>query len=83
MMARGAGLKGIASCRLRRLLAFNRSCAFADVKIGDAVLCHEAQSKTDAPRRRVPALILGIGDTGVTAKFQSKTFKVARLCARK
>ena len=36
-----------------------------------------------APRRRVPALILDIDQTGAKVKFQSQTFKVARFRARK
>ena len=47
------------------------------------MLSYEAQSKEGAPRRRGPALILGIDEAGVTVKFQSQTFKVARFCARK
>ena len=38
----------------------------------------KAQGKKSAPRRMGPSLILDIDETGVTAKFQSQTFKVAR-----
>ena len=43
-MAQEAALKEIANSRLRRLLAFTKSFTCADVKIGDAVLFHKAQS---------------------------------------
>ena len=83
MMAQEAALNEIASSKLRRSLAFNKSCACADVKIGDAILCNKAQRKKSTPRRRGPALILDIDETGVTAKVQSQTLKVARFCVRK
>ena len=35
------------------------------------------------PRRRGPAIIMDIDEPGVTVKFQSQTFKVARYCVRK
>ena len=47
------------------------------------MLFYKAQSKKSALRRRGPALISDIDETGATVKFQSQTFKVARFCARK
>ena len=43
---------------------------------------YRAASKQGMPRRRGAALILDIDETGVTAKFQSQTSKVARFCVR-
>ena len=82
MMAREAALKEIANSRLRRLLGFNKSITCADVKIGDTVLFYKARRKESAPRRRGPALISDIYDTGATVEFQLQTFKVARFCVR-
>ena len=83
MMAQEAALKEFANTRLRRLSGFNKSFARADVQIGDTALFFKAQGKRSAPRRRSPALILGIDETGATAKFTSQTLRVARFCARK
>ena len=81
-MGQEAALTDVACSSLRRLLAFNMSFNCTEAKIGDPVLFYEAQSKQSTPRWRGPALILEIGETGVTAKFQSQVFKVARFCAR-
>ena len=82
-MAREAALKEVANSRLRRLLAFNKSCAGVDVKIGDAGLFYKAQNQESAPWRGGPALNSDIHEAGVTARFQSPVLKVARFCARK
>ena len=82
-MAQEAALKEFAAGRLRRLLAFNKSLTCADKDIGDAALFYKAQSEGGAPRRRVPALILDIDETGAIVKFQSQMRKAARFCVRK
>ena len=64
-------------------MALNKTFDCADVKIGDTALFYTAQRKRGAPRWRGPALILDIGETGVTVKSQSRTFKVARPFLRK
>ena len=83
MMAQGAALEDIADSRLRRLLAYNKSFVRADLKIASTALPYKAQRKKGALRWRGPALISDIDETGVTAKFQSQTLKVARFCVRK
>ena len=70
-MAREAVLEEIANSSLRRVSAFDKSFTCADVKIGDTVLVYKAQSKKNALRRRGPAMIMDVDDTGVTMKFQS------------
>ena len=82
-MAQEAALKEIAGSRLRRFLAFNKSFNCTVSQIGYAVLSYKAHGKKSAPRRRGPALISDIDDTGVTAKFESQVFGVARFCVRK
>ena len=77
MMAQEAALKESAASKLRRLSAFNKSFTCTDVEIGDTVLCYKTQKKKSAPRRRGPALILDIDETGVTVKFQSQLCKAA------
>ena len=69
MVAQEAAPREIASSRLRRLLAFNNSPTFADVKIGDAALSNKAQRKKRAPRRRGPALLSDSDETGATVKL--------------
>ena len=50
---------------------------------GGSALTFKAVDRRSAPRRRGPAKILAIEETGVPAKFQSQTFKLARYCVRK
>ena len=52
------------------------------MQIGETALSYKSTKKEGAPRRRGPAKILDIDETGATAKFQSQTFKVARYFAR-
>ena len=81
-MAQEAALEEIANRRLGRVLAHNESFSCADVKFGDAVLYYRTAKKR---ARRVgwgPAPILDVDEAGGTGKFQPKTFKVARFCAR-
>ena len=80
MMAEEAALEDFADGRTRRLLAYDMSFTCADIKIGEAALVFKSANKENMRRRRGPALILGVAATGVTAKFQSHTFNVARIC---
>ena len=82
-MAQEAALTEIANSSLRRLSAFNKSSARTDVQIGDTVLPFKAQRGKGTSRRRGPALILDIDETGVKVKFRSQTFKVGRFPVRK
>ena len=81
--AQGAARKEIANSKLRRLLAYNKTFDCVDVKVGDSVLFYKAPQKKSNPRRRGPATILDIDESGVALKFQSQTFKVARYCVRR
>ena len=93
MMEQEAALKGVASSKLRCLLAYNKFLDRADVAIGDSVLLHKTVNRRGAGhktanrrgsgRRRGPAEIPDIDETGVTVKFRSRTFQVARFCVRK
>ena len=82
-MAREAALREIAADRLRRSLAFNKSFTCTDAKIGGTVRPKKALRQRGAGRWRGPALVWDIDETGVPAKFQSQSFKVALFCARK
>ena len=81
-MAQEAALKGIATGRLRKFLAYDKSFACANVNIVDTALLYKAQNKKGAPRWRGLASILHIDEAGVAVEFQSRTFKVARFCVR-
>ena len=61
----------VATGELRRLLARNKSCECADVRIGDAGPFHEAMKRKSSPRWRGPAMILAIDETAATVKFWS------------
>ena len=75
-MAHEAVLKEVAKSKLRL------SCNCADVQVGGAVFSIKLRVARrrhgGAGRRRY----LTATTTGVTAKFQSQTFKVARYCGR-
>ena len=47
------------------------------------MLSYKARNKKKMPRRRGPASILVIDETGATAKFQPETLKVACFCVSK
>ena len=83
MMAQEAASKEITDTLLLQLLAFKKPFTSTDVNIGDTEISYKAESKKSAPRRRGPGLILGLGEAGVTLKFQSQTFRVARFRARR
>ena len=51
-------------------------------KIDNTALFYKSADKKSAPQRCGPVKILEIDETGETAKFQSRTFKVARFRAR-
>ena len=76
MVAQEEALGEIAAGRLRRLLAFNKSFTCTDVKIGATALFYKVHRKESAPRRRGPALILDIDETGVTAKLRSQIVRL-------
>ena len=78
MMAQEAALKEVANSKLRRLLAHNKTFNCADIKVGDTALFYKAPHRKSHPRWRGPALILDIDETGVTVKYQTQSFKVAR-----
>ena len=69
--------------KLRRPVAHNRSPNSADVTDGDSVHVSKAVNRKSAPRRRGPAAILEIDETGATDKFQTKTFDMAPRCVRR
>ena len=92
MMARGAALREVAKSKLRRLLARNKTFNCADIKVGDSVLFSDIKVgdsilkftiRKSQPRRRGPAFILDIDETGAMVKHQTQSFKVARYCVRK
>ena len=47
------------------------------------VFFFKAPNRESLPRRRGPAKVLGVDETGATESFQSQTFKVARYCVRR
>ena len=86
MMALEAALKFVAYSKLRHLLACNKSFNRADVPTGESVLFNRRMcqlNRRGAPSQCGPAKISGIDEKGLTATFQSQTFKVSRFCARK
>ena len=80
MMSQQAAQKDVANCKLRRLLAYDKSLYRAFAEVGGAALSYKAANRKITPRRRGPAKISDIDETGVTARFQPQTFKVARFC---
>ena len=51
--------------------------------VADIVLFYKTPNRKSSPRRRGPAKVLEIDETGVAVYFQSQTFKVARFCVRR
>ena len=82
MMAQEAALKEVARRKSRCLLRYDESFNCKDARVGDSVVSYKASNSKGSPRRRGPAKILDVDDAGVTVKFQSQTFKVARHCVR-
>ena len=83
MMAQEAALRDIAISRLRRILAFNNSFNSVDVCVGGEAPFYEAPSRKSSPRRRGPAKVLLLDESGAALAFQGQAFKVARRCVRK
>ena len=83
MTTRAAALKDKTVRELRRLLAPTKSCNRADVASEDPALSCNAVNRKKAPRRRGPAKVVYLGETGVTVEFGSRTSKAARYCVRK
>ena len=83
MRAQEATLKGVANSKLRRILAHNQTFNCTEVAVGDMVLFYKTPNRKSSPRRRGPAKVSEIDETGVTVYFQSQTFKVARFCVRR
>ena len=81
--AQKAALKESANSKLRRLLACNKTFDCVDIKVGYSVLFYKAPRKKSNPRRRGPATILDIDESGAVLKFQPQTFEVARYCVRR
>ena len=82
MMAQEAALKEVARRKSRCLLRYDESFNCKDARVGDSVVSYKASNSKGSPRRRGPAKILDVDDAGVTVKFQSQTFTVARHCVR-
>ena len=76
-------MKEVANSKLRELLAYNKSFDYTDGETGETAPLYKSAKKKSAPRRRGPAKILDVDETGVTMKSQSQTFKEARYCVRK
>ena len=82
-LAQEAALREVGNSKLRRHLSYSETPNCADVKLGDSVLFYKAPTKQGTPKRRGPACVLDIDDTGVTVRYQSQTFKVTRYCVRR
>ena len=82
-MAQEAMLRGMATGKVRRIMDRNQTFNSIEITIGDSVIFYRQVSRKSTPRRRGPATILAIHETGVTVKFQSQPFTIARCCVRK
>ena len=82
-MAQDAGIAEVASSKLRRPSAYNKSFRCTDVTKGDSAPFHYAVHRKGAPRWRGKLEILDIDETGATVEFQSQTLRAARNCERK
>ena len=81
-MAQGTAMKEIASSKLRRLLADNKSSDCTDEKVAGSGIFYTLAGRKSAPKWRGPTVIPGIDEAGVAAKFQGNASKVARYCVR-
>ena len=61
----------------------NQTFECGDTAVGDSAIFCGQISRKSAPKWRGPAIILDIDETGVTVKFRSQTFKIARYRVRK
>ena len=75
-------MKQIANGKLRWLLARDKSVECANLRVGGSVIFYELVGRKSAPKRRGPAVIMDIDETGATVKFQGRMFKVRRSWAR-
>ena len=83
MMAQDAAPRKIANSKSPRIRAFNNSFDSADVHVGDEVLFYEATSRRSSLRRRGPAKVLLLEESGATLSFQGQTSKMACHCVRR
>ena len=83
MVAQEAALRTLANSMLRRIRAFNNSFDGAGGRVGDEVFIYEAPPQRSAPRRRGPAKVLLLGESGAALSSQGQTFKVARHCVQR
>ena len=83
MRAQEATLKEVAKSKLRRLLARKATHSCTEIDVGDIVLFYKAQDRGSLRRRRGPAKVLEMDESGVAMSFQSQTFKVARYFVRR
>ena len=83
MMAQGAALKKVANNKLPRLLVCTEFFNCTNVQICDTSLSYKTANRKSAPRRRGPADIPGIDETGATARFQPPALNVACYRVRK
>ena len=74
MRAREATLKEVTNSKLRRLLARNKTSNCTEIDVGEMALFYKAQSRKNLPRRRGPARVLEIDESGVAVSFQSQNF---------
>ena len=82
MRAQEATLGEIANSKLRRLLARNNTGSCAEIDVGDMALVYKERNRKISPRRKGPAEVLEIDETGVTVSCRSRNFEVARYCVR-
>ena len=71
MRPQEATLKEVANSKLGRALARNKTFNCAEIDVGDMVLFYKAQNPKSLPRRRGPAIVLQMDESGVAASFQS------------
>ena len=73
----------MASSKLRRALAQNRTFRRAESELRDSAVPHNQIGRKSASKRHGAAVILDFNDKGATVKFRGHTCKIARCCARK
>ena len=83
MLSQEVAIREFSNSKLRRILPFNTSFDSVAVRVGDKVLFYRAPSRKRSPRRRGPARVLLLGESGATFFFRERTFKVARHCVRR
>ena len=83
MMEQEAALKKVANRKLRRLLAYNTTFDCAEIEISESALFYKTNNRKSMSKCAGTARIQESGETGVTVRYQSQTFKVARYCVRK